>query len=92
MTGWEGREESGSGDRLQPVPAPMEEGSPRCRIKPPALWGLISARSATGSGSWVPREGRTWDVGGGHRQLWLRAEEPSGRVWGRQLSETEEEE
>lgn len=63
--------------------------------------GLISARSSTGSGSWVPREDRTWDVGGGHRQLWLRAgmvykllafaEEPPGRVWARQLRQRSEE-
>lgn len=83
-------------------PCTNGERKPSLQNKTTALGGLISAWSAPGSGSWVPREGGAGDVGGGHRQLWLKAgmvykpfafagRAPWEGLW-RQLSESEEEE
>lgn len=62
-TDWEGREESRSGDWLQPVPASVEKGSPRCRINhqlsavsflPDPLQVLaLGSPGRAGHGTWV---------------------------------------
>lgn len=99
-TGWQEERDLGWGTTYSQAvtrPRTNEEKKLCYRIKLPALWGLISFCICYRFWLLDPWEGRTWDVGGGHRQTVaqgkpalqpgsLLQKEPPGRVWVRQLS------